>query len=249
MLHEAGLGEFEIGTPAMGRGGCRHPRHRRLATFLPIDRLVPGEAEDLDLAAASGVEAVHVSLPVSAIHLQAMKKCRAGSSNKSAAWSPWPARVSVRFRGCAGCVAAAPSFLARCLRRRRGRPAPTASAWPTPWASGTPFKSMPSSVFWRMSRSWCAGFHGHDDLGMATANTLAAVLAGAASVDVTVNGLGERAGNAPLEEVAMALRLTLSERAGIDIRRFAELSAFVAKASGRTSGRKQTDHRRRRFPA
>ena len=69
---------------------------------------------------------------------------------------------------------------------------------------------------------------------MATANSLAAVQAGAASVDVTVNGLGERAGNAPLEEVAMALRLSLQKMLGIDFRRFRELSTLVARASGRT---------------
>jgi 2-isopropylmalate synthase len=47
--------------------------------------------------------------------------------------------------------------------------------------------------------------HCHDDLGMATANTLAAITAGARQIEVTINGLGERAGNAPLEEVVMAL--------------------------------------------
>jgi homocitrate synthase NifV len=50
----------------------------------------------------------------------------------------------------------------------------------------------------------------HNDLGMATANSLVAVQSGATDVDVTVNGLGERAGNAPLEQLAMALR-TLPE--------------------------------------
>jgi homocitrate synthase NifV len=77
------------------------------------------------------------------------------------------------------------------------------------------------------------GFHGHNDLGMATANTLAAVQAGVASVDVTVNGLGERAGNAPLEEVVMALRLTLNKACGIDAGRLCELSELVARASAR----------------
>ena len=48
--------------------------------------------------------------------------------------------------------------------------------------------------------------HCHNDLGLATANTLAAVQAGARQVEVTINGLGERAGNASLEEVVMALR-------------------------------------------
>ena len=68
---------------------------------------------------------------------------------------------------------------------------------------------------------------------MATANALAAVVAGAGSIDVTVNGLGERAGNTPLEEAAMALRITLQRSCGLDTQRFAELSAYVAQASGR----------------
>jgi 2-isopropylmalate synthase len=62
--------------------------------------------------------------------------------------------------------------------------------------------------------------HCHNDLGLATANTLAAVQAGARQVEVTVNGLGERAGNASLEEVVMALRT----RPG----RFEELTTSVA---------------------
>jgi homocitrate synthase NifV len=83
-------------------------------------------------------------------------------------------------------------------------------------------------------RGLSLGFHGHNDLGMATANSLAALLAGAASADVTVNGLGERAGNAPLEEVVMAMRVTLGRATGIDTHRLGELSALVARASGRT---------------
>ena len=47
--------------------------------------------------------------------------------------------------------------------------------------------------------------HCHNDLGLATANTLAGVLAGARQVEVTINGIGERAGNTSLEEVVMAL--------------------------------------------
>lgn len=50
-------------------------------------------------------------------------------------------------------------------------------------------------------------FHGHDDLGLATANAWAAVLAGAQALDVTINGLGDRAGNVSLEQVAMLLHL------------------------------------------
>jgi len=60
--------------------------------------------------------------------------------------------------------------------------------------------------------------HCHDDLGMATANTLAAIKGGARQVEVTVNGLGERAGNTALEEVAMALRTRPDTFGGVDTR-------------------------------
>ncbi|HSO30549.1 MAG TPA: 2-isopropylmalate synthase, partial [Candidatus Sulfomarinibacteraceae bacterium] len=57
--------------------------------------------------------------------------------------------------------------------------------------------------------------HCHNDLGLATANTLAAVQAGARQVEVTINGLGERAGNASLEEVVMALRTRPTQFPGL----------------------------------
>lgn len=75
--------------------------------------------------------------------------------------------------------------------------------------------------------------HTHDDFGMATANALAGVKAGATHVGVTVNGLGERAGNAALEEVVMALKHLLDTDLDFATERFVEASEFVARASGR----------------
>src|SRR5699024_4929025 len=60
--------------------------------------------------------------------------------------------------------------------------------------------------------------HCHDDLGMATANTLSAVKAGARQVEVTMNGIGERAGNTSLEEVVMALETRTGEFGGASTR-------------------------------
>jgi homocitrate synthase NifV len=75
--------------------------------------------------------------------------------------------------------------------------------------------------------------HTHDDLGMATANAIAAIKAGARFVNTTVNGLGERAGNAALEEVVMALKVACGFNPGIETHRFCELSRLVARASHR----------------
>ena len=75
--------------------------------------------------------------------------------------------------------------------------------------------------------------HTHNDFGMATANAIGGVLGGANYVGVTVNGLGERAGNAALEEVLMSLIHVLKCHSNIDTRRFKELSEYVSRASGR----------------
>ena len=77
--------------------------------------------------------------------------------------------------------------------------------------------------------------HCHNDLGLATANSIAAVLNGARRVECTVNGIGERAGNASLEEVVMILRTrqkSLGLWTGVDSTRLAETSALVARQTG-----------------
>jgi homocitrate synthase NifV len=71
--------------------------------------------------------------------------------------------------------------------------------------------------------------HTHNDFGLATANALAGVRAGATSVNTTVNGLGERAGNAALEEVVMALKQIHGIKTGIQTQHFFTLSRLVAK--------------------
>jgi 2-isopropylmalate synthase len=73
--------------------------------------------------------------------------------------------------------------------------------------------------------------HCHDDLGLAVANTVAAVDAGARQVECTVNGLGERAGNAALEEVATALARQGYSTA-IDLERLRTVSRLVSRLSG-----------------
>jgi 2-isopropylmalate synthase len=77
--------------------------------------------------------------------------------------------------------------------------------------------------------------HCHNDLGMATANSLAAVEGGARQIECTINGLGERAGNTALEEVVMALKVRgdiMPFETGIDTRKIMNISRRVATVSG-----------------
>jgi homocitrate synthase NifV len=75
-------------------------------------------------------------------------------------------------------------------------------------------------------------FHAHNDYGLATINTLTALQAGATAVSVTVNGLGERAGNAAFEEVVVGLEHRYAIRTSIDLHMLVPLSAHVVRMTG-----------------
>jgi len=75
--------------------------------------------------------------------------------------------------------------------------------------------------------------HTHNDFGLATANAIAGIHAGATWVNVTVGGLGERAGNASLEQTAMALKYLEGQEINIDTTKLFEITDYVMRAAGR----------------
>lgn len=77
-------------------------------------------------------------------------------------------------------------------------------------------------------------FHGHNDFGMATACAVAAVRAGATWIQGTINGMGERAGNADIGEIALALRCLYDVPVALDLTKVREVSEVVSKSSGYT---------------
>jgi isopropylmalate/homocitrate/citramalate synthase len=77
-------------------------------------------------------------------------------------------------------------------------------------------------------------YHGHNDFGMATACAVAAVRAGATWIQGTINGMGERAGNADICEIALALRCLYDVSVAMDLTKVREVSEMVSKASGYT---------------
>ena len=75
-------------------------------------------------------------------------------------------------------------------------------------------------------------FHGHNDFGLATASAIAAVRAGATWIQGTINGMGERAGNADLGEIALALRCLYDVPVDLNLRKIREVSQVVRRAAG-----------------
>lgn len=97
----------------------------------------------------------------------------------------------------------------------------------------TPFEVLERVKRVRKKLNVGIDFHGHNDFGMATANAVAAFRAGAEYISCSVNGLGERAGNTPLDEIVMAVRYLEKGHSDINIKKFMELAEIVEKSSGR----------------
>lgn len=210
LLADAGIDEMEVGTPAMGKDERR--TIRSIAKAFPSVRTTSwcrALEKDLILAARCGTPAVQISFPVSDILLSAMGKDRGWVHRQLETLMPFARDlfnyVSV---GAQDATRADVSFFDEFIRHaascgvKRVRVSDTVgiSAPGDVYALFSGLRSVEGDLELE--------FHGHNDLGMATANTVTAAQAGADAVSVTVNGLGERAGNACLEEVAMALNMS-----------------------------------------
>lgn len=112
---------------------------------------------------------------------------------------------------------------------------PDTVGYATPWVYAKMFEDVMAAIPGSDKIVWSA--HTHDDLGLATANALAAIRAGARQVECAVNGIGERAGNCSLEEVVMALHVrqdVLGPTTNINTELLAPTSSLVAKYTGIT---------------
>ncbi|RCX32027.1 homocitrate synthase [Thioalbus denitrificans] len=237
-LDAVGVPELEIGIPAMGRE--EREAIRAVAALGLNARLLVWSrmrADDLWSCMGLGVQMVDLSMPVSDQQIR----------HKLGRDRDWVlAEVDRQVRaaldtGLEVCVGgedasrADSDFLLRVAETaqragaRRLRFADTLGIM-EPFGMLERFRALRAAVDLELE------VHTHDDLGLATANTFAAVLGGATHANTTVHGLGERAGNAPLEEVALGLRRLYGIDTHVDLRHYGELSALVARASGRAIG-------------
>lgn len=234
-LVRAGVPEIEVGTPAMGAHEIASIR-RVVMAELPTRAIAwcRMRRDDVDAARAAGVGMVNVSLPVSDIQLAAKLRC----DRREAIALLMDVVGYARGLGFDVAVGgedssrADPRFLAEVVTAareagaRRFRVADTLGVL-------DPFTTHALVACLRAATDLEIEIHAHDDLGLATANTLAALRAGASHASVTVVGLGERAGNAPLEEVAVALEQLYGTATGVDLARLRDVARTVAAAAGR----------------
>ncbi len=234
LLANTGVDELEIGYPAISEE--EQQTIRSIVTLnLPVRLTSWARAkwQDIEDARKCGTEAVHISFPLSDLYLQLMDKDYAWVERQLQELIPKAKKyfsfVSV---GAQDATRADWEVLknfvvdAEACGADRIRIADTVGV-----ATPTSIMAMVS----QLKSVSCAAleFHAHNDLGMATANAFTALESGCKAVSVSVTGLGERAGNAALEELAIALKLSGKYETLIDTRQLSHLCEEVSSAAGR----------------
>ena len=234
LLQQCGVRFLEIGIPAMGEDAVEEiNRIARVADRCSCFVWARAVREDIERARNCEVDGIHISFPVSSIHLSAWKKDM-----------PWVLGTledlvldSLQHFKYVSVGAQDASrahrddlmeFAARAhqLGVHHLRIADTVGIL-NPQSTYELIHGLHSTL-----PGLKLEFHGHNDLGLATANTTTALISGATFASTTINGLGERAGNAAMEEVVMAMKVSYSRAFALDTSCFLKLSELVANASG-----------------
>ncbi|MEK4004721.1 homocitrate synthase/isopropylmalate synthase family protein [Paenibacillus sp. FSL H3-0333] len=240
LLSESGVEQAEVGIPAMGK---REQEDIAAVAELGLpmklmtwNRSVPG---DIDKAKATGVSWSHISIPVSEIQLQGKLGLTPREGlNKLLRTVEYGLRQGMSVSaGMEDSSRAELSFLIEVVNTlykegiRRFRYADTVSA------------HHPGQMAERVSRLLGEvpedvelEVHCHNDFGLACANTLSGIAAGAVWASTTVAGIGERTGNAAMEEVAMAWRYLYGGECAVRLEGLQGLADKVIAASGRSVG-------------
>ena len=232
-LDAAGVDLIEIGTPAMGteeKAVLKDLLNLGLkAKLITWNRALES---DIDQSLEIGAKEIHISLPVSDELMQIkLKATRAEILKRLYTIGQYLKQSAVNFSvGAEDASRGKPEFLrdfaslAQDLGAKRLRLCDTVGIL-NPFSLQTLFAPLVKDL------KIAAEIHSHNDFGMATANSLTAMVCGFQILDSTVLGLGERAGNAPLEELALALQLQMGTAKQIRPKELKPLAELVAKSA------------------
>ncbi|MEG0855244.1 MAG: homocitrate synthase [Terrisporobacter sp.] len=234
-LSDMGIDQLEVGIPTMGgdekatiKAICKRDLN---SSIMAWNRAV---ISDIEQSIDCGVDAVAISLSVSDIHIQHKLK-------KSREWVLENMYNAVSYAKKNGLYIsvngedasrADTDFLIEFINLAKEAGADRFRYCDTVGVM-EPFSIRKTIEKIHKETNFDIEMHTHNDFGMATANAIAGIVGGANHIGVTVNGLGERAGNAALEEVIMSLKFVYGYETDIDTTKFRELSKYVSHASGR----------------
>lgn len=244
-LERLGVDVVEAGFPISSPGDFEGVRSVAAAVERPtVAALARTRREDVEAAGEALADAcrsrIHVFIATSQIHMERKLRLEPEEVVEQARLAVGHARGladEVEF-SCEDATRSEPAFVARVCREAIRAGATTVNL------PDTVGYCLPEEYagFLREVRRLCPELRGvtlsvhcHDDLGLAVANTIAGVQAGATQVEATVNGLGERAGNAALEEVVMALRVrgdALGCETGVNVAEIGRSSRLVEELTG-----------------
>jgi homocitrate synthase NifV len=235
LLYEAGADELEVGIPAMGDKEQEEIKEI-LALKLPLQIMSWNRAtmEDLEASLECGVKAVDLSIPVSQILIDVKYKGKIDTLLKNLE----NVVLLAKQEGLFVCIGGEDASRAdnellkeimsfgKTLGADRFRYCDTVGVL-------TPHKTFENISYLSSLELLDIEMHTHNDFGMATANSIAGIEAGAKSANTTVIGLGERAGNASFEQVLMSLTHQFNEPRSIDSKKLKKLVKTVCKAANR----------------
>jgi 2-isopropylmalate synthase len=242
-LARLGVDVIEAGFPIASDGETEAVRAIGQRVRGPIVAgLARAQAGDIDRAAAALADSarprIHTFIATSSIHMTT--KLRMSPSEVLAAAEGAVARArghvaDVEF-SCEDATRSDPGFLVDVYRAAARAGATTLNVPDTVgYALPAEYGDLVRHLMEEVDADATWSVHTHDDLGLAVANALAGIGAGARQVEVAVNGIGERAGNCSLEEIVMVLRTRadgVGPRARVDTREIARTSRLVAMLTG-----------------
>ena len=245
LLEEMGVDIIEAGFPAASKGDFKAvseiAARSKSAVICGLARSTPGDIERCAEAVKNAARPrIHTFISTSPVHMKHKLKmgpnavleavgrsvAQARNHTDDVEWSPEDATRTER------------EFLVKCCDAAIASGATTINVPDTvgyshPEEYGALIKRLRETVHNADTVVWST--HCHNDLGLAVANSLAGVSNGARQIECTINGLGERAGNAALEEVVMALRVrndSLPYNSNIDASKLNKASAMVSRITG-----------------
>jgi homocitrate synthase NifV len=236
MLQEAGVDLIDVGIPAASDLDARFCAEcaRRSRSSIP-GASIRALVEEVDLAHELGLPEIYIMFPYSEIHVEhkfctsvaeMKKRCEQVVNRAVALGMKVNVAAEDASRGSLELVCDLADHATKLGVQSIILCDTVGSALPSKFAE------MVAAVVDTVARQSEIGIHCHNDHGLATANTLTALDAGATIASVTLNGLGERAGNAPLHEVVLGSVMLLNEKTGVRLEMIERLCSLAERCSG-----------------